>query len=83
MFKATETGYGGAFNASSVAPTSCTGIATFSPATANGPTASIAVTPVAAGMCTIVVTDTIGQRATVSISVTTTTGTISSVGRSR
>jgi hypothetical protein len=81
-FLATEPGYAGALSVTSAAPTSCTGIATFSPAMATGQSAPITVMPIAAGLCIIVVADASGQRASVSIMVTTTAGTISSVGRS-
>ena len=81
MFTTTEALYTGAFTATSTGATSCTGIATFSPASGAGPNQAFTVTPVAAGTCTITVTDASGQKVNESVVVTTTTGTISSHGR--
>jgi hypothetical protein len=74
-FSATEAGYSGALTASNGAP-SCAGIATFSPASGTGPTAVFNVTAVAAGTCQIKVSDTNGQSTAVTVTVTTTSGTV-------
>jgi len=75
-FTATEANYTGNFTASNGSP-SCAGIATFSPASAAGPSNQFTVTAVAAGQCQIKVTDSNGQSAAVNIIVTTTTGSVS------
>lgn len=74
-FSVSESGYGGALTAANGTP-SCSGIATFSPAGASGPSATFTVTAVAAGQCTIVVSDTHGQSISETVYVTTTTGTV-------
>jgi hypothetical protein len=74
-FNASESGYTGLLSATSSAPTSCSGIVTFT-ASAAGPTGTINVTSVAAGQCQIVVHDTNGQTAAVTVYVTTTSGTV-------
>jgi len=75
-FSANETGYAGTFTAANGTP-SCAGIATFSPASAGGPSGLFTITAVAAGTCQIKVTDTNGQTAVVNVTVTTTGGSIS------
>src|SRR5581483_4858453 len=76
FFTATEPGFQGNFGASSLSGHSCTGIATFSPTSMPGPDATFTVTSVAAGTCVIVITDASGQKAEVTVFVTTTTGSI-------
>ena len=71
-FTVSEAGYSGALSATSA---SCSGIATFSPAAGSGPSATFTVTAVAAGQCTIVVSDSHGQSVSETVYVTTTTGT--------
>lgn len=70
QFTASETGYTGPFTIGTCTQNSQT-IATVSPSTANGPSATITVTPVKAGSCTIAVADNHGQTASVSVTVTT------------
>jgi hypothetical protein len=79
-FTVTENGYAGALTASNGTP-SCAGIATVAPAAGTGPSATFTVTAVAAGICQIKVQDTNGQTVAVSITVTTTSGSISSKRR--
>jgi hypothetical protein len=74
-FNAYENGYAGGITATSTAPNSCSGIATFT-ASAAGPLATINVNSVAAGQCQITVHDTNGQTAVVTVYVTTTSGTV-------
>ncbi len=74
-FTANESGYSGPLTAANGSP-SCAGIATFSPASGTGPGVTFTVTAVAAGTCTIVVSDNHGGSASVGIIVTTTSGTI-------
>ena len=76
QFTVTENSYTGPLNASDGTP-SCAGIATFSPASGSGPSATFTVTAVGAGTCAIVVTDNHGGSVGVNITVTTTTGSIS------
>ena len=76
----TENGYAGALTASNGNP-SCAGIATFTPASGTGPSATFTVTAAAAGICQIKVQDTNGQTVAVSVTVTTTTGSITSKRR--
>ncbi len=75
-FTASETGYTGSFTIGTCTQSSQT-IATVSPTTASGPSASITVTPVKAGTCTIAVSDSHGQTTSESVTVTTSTLTIS------
>jgi hypothetical protein len=75
-FTVNENNYTGNFTAANGSP-SCAGIATFSPATAAGPTGQFTVTAVAAGTCQIKVTDSNGQTSAVTITVTTTSGSVS------
>lgn len=75
-FAPSESGYTGAFNAASSGATSCTGIATFTPASTTGPSASFSVTSVAAGQCTITISDSHGGVVSETVVVTTTSGTI-------
>ncbi len=75
-FTVTEANYTGNFTAANGSP-SCAGIATFSPASAAGPSNQFTVTAVAAGQCQIKVTDTNGQTSAVNIIVTTTSGSVS------
>ncbi len=56
--------------------TNCSGIATFSPTTGTGPSASFTVTSQAAGSCTVTVADANNQKVGVAVTVTTTSGTI-------
>jgi hypothetical protein len=79
-FTVTENGYAGALTASNGSP-SCAGIATFAPASATGPSATFTITAVAAGICQIKVQDTNGQTVAASVTVTTTTGNVSSKRR--
>lgn len=72
-FAATEAGYAGALTATS---SDCSGIAMFSPASGVGPTASFAVTSVAAGKCHVTITDAANQKSVVTVDVTTLSGTI-------
>jgi hypothetical protein len=72
-FAATEAGYAGALTATS---SDCTGVATFSPANGVGPSASFAVTSVAAGKCHMTITDAANQKSVVTVDVTTLSGTI-------
>jgi hypothetical protein len=76
-FTVSEAGYSGALSATSGGTSSCSGIATFSPASGSGPSATFTVTAVAAGQCTIVVSDSHGQSVSETVYVTTTTGTAS------
>ena len=78
QFTVTENSYTGPLTASS---SNCAGIATFSPASGSGPSATFTVTAVGAGVCTIVVTDNHGGSVGVNVTVTTTTGSISSKRR--
>ncbi len=73
-FTVGEAGYSGALSATSGGATSCSGIATFSPAAGSGPSTTFTVTAVAAGQCTIVVSDSHGQSVSETVYVTTTTG---------
>ena len=82
QFTVTENNYTGPFSAANGSP-SCAGIATFAPASNTGPSGTFTVTAVAAGTCTIVVTDNHGGSVGVNVTVTTTTGTISGVRRSQ
>ena len=79
-FTVTENGYAGALTASNGSP-SCAGIATFAPASGTGPSATFTITAVAAGICQIKVQDTNGQTVAASVTVTTTTGSVSSKRR--
>ena len=79
QFTVTENNYTGPLNASS---SSCSGIATFAPASGSGPSATFTVTAAGAGVCTIVVTDNHGGSVGVNVTVTTTSGTISGTRRS-
>jgi large repetitive protein len=63
---ATETGYTGKFTITST----CTKIATFTPASASGPKATIKVTPTGAGSCDLSVKDTKAHTATLPVKVT-------------
>ncbi|MDQ6779787.1 MAG: hypothetical protein M3Z37_01355 [Candidatus Eremiobacteraeota bacterium] len=65
-FTANETAYGGQFNTSG-----CSGVVTITPGSGNGPSASFSVKPVAAGGCTITVTDDHGGSRDIAVSVTT------------
>jgi len=80
QFTVTENNYTGPLNAANGSP-SCAGIATFSPASGTGPSATFTVTAVGAGTCAIVVTDNHGGSVGVNVTVTTTTGTISGTRR--
>jgi hypothetical protein len=71
-FTVTENGYAGALTATS----NCAGIATFTPSSGTGPTASFSVTSVAAGTCQITVKDASNNATAVTVVVTTTTGTV-------
>lgn len=79
-FTVTENGYSGTLTASNGSP-SCSGIATFTPASATGPTATFTITAVAAGICQIKVADTNSQTVAASVTVTTTTGNVTSKRR--
>jgi hypothetical protein len=79
-FSVSENGYSGTFTASNGSP-SCSGIATFTPATATGPTATFTITALAAGICQIKVQDTNSQTVAATVTVTTTTGNVSSKRR--
>ncbi len=79
-FTVTENGYAGTLTASNGSP-SCSGIATFAPASATGPTATFTITAVAAGICQIKVQDTNSQTVAASVTVTTTSGNVSSKQR--
>lgn len=65
-FAITQTGTG-AFKETD----SCSGIATVTPASLQAPSSTVTVTPVAAGTCTITVSDAYGQSKQVAVSVTT------------
>jgi hypothetical protein len=80
QFTVTENSYPGPLTAANGTP-SCAGIATFSPAAGTGPSATFTVTAVAAGTCTIVVTDNHGGSVGVNVTITTTTGTVSGTKR--
>jgi hypothetical protein len=75
-FTASETGYAGTLTAANGSP-SCAGIANVAPASGTGPAALFSVTSVAAGICQLKVTDTNGQTAVVTVTVTTTGGSVS------
>jgi hypothetical protein len=77
QFSATESNYTGTLTATDGSP-SCAGIATVAPASGNGPSATFTVTAVAHGICTINVSDDHGGSLGEQVTVTTTTGTISS-----
>jgi hypothetical protein len=79
-FTVTENGYSGTLTASNGAP-SCSGIATVAPASGTGPSATFTITAVAAGICQIKVQDTNGQTVAASVTVTTTSGNVSSKRR--
>ena len=68
-----ESGYSGAF---SVDAGACNGLATASPSSATGPSATISVTALAAGTCNIVISDAAQQKATIGVTVTVTQGVI-------
>jgi hypothetical protein len=72
MFNASEIGYSGTLSAKS---SDCNGIATFSPTQGSGPQAMFSVVSVAAGKCSVSVTDANGSSATITVNVTTMTGT--------
>lgn len=78
QFTVTENSYGGPLTAANGSP-SCAGIATFAPASGTGPSATFTLTAVAAGTCSIVVSDNHGGSVGVNVTVTTTTGTVSSI----
>jgi hypothetical protein len=80
QFQVTESGYSGPFTVANGSP-SCTGIATVSPSAGTGPSTTFTITAVAAGTCTIVVSDNHGGSVSVQVVVTTTSGTISGVRR--
>jgi hypothetical protein len=80
QFTVTESSYTGPLTAANGTP-SCAGIATFAPAAGTGPSATFTVTAVAAGQCTIVMTDNHGGSVGVNVAVTTTSGTVSRVHR--
>jgi hypothetical protein len=67
-FQITETGYNGAFTIGMCTSGSTT-IATVSPSTANGPSATVTVTGVVNGTCTIAIADTYGQTASENVTV--------------
>lgn len=69
-FTASETGFSGALTESDTCAAGS--VATTTPNAGTGPSASFTVTPKSVGSCTITLTDTLGQRATVSVSVTAT-----------
>jgi hypothetical protein len=69
----TASGYAGPLTATS---SDCNGIATFSPGSGVGPSASFAVTSVGAGKCHVTITDAANQKSVVTVDVTTLTGTI-------
>ncbi len=71
-FGVSETGYSGSWTESDT----CSGIATVASSGAN----TYTVTPVAAGSCIITITDAFSQKGTVNISVTTSSGVISTRG---
>ncbi len=77
-----ETNYSGPFTVTTGPTSSCSGIVTVSPSTGTGPSQVFTVTPAAAGNCTLVVNDN-GNNApqSIAVTVTTTTGTISTVHR--
>ena len=79
-FTVSENGYTGTLTASNGSP-SCAGIATFTPASGTGPSATFTITAVAAGICQIKVQDTNSQTVAASVTVTTTTGNVSSKRR--
>jgi hypothetical protein len=81
QFTVTENSYNGPLTATSSGASSCSGIATFSPASGNGPAQAFTVTSVAAGTCTIVVADNHGGSVGVAVTVTTTSGTINAKTR--
>lgn len=72
-FNASESGYAGTFTASS---TNCSGIATFAPASGQGPAVTFTVTSVAAGQCLIKVVDAGAQAVFLQVIVTSTSGTV-------
>jgi hypothetical protein len=74
-FNVLESGYTGLLTATSGGATACAGIATFT-ASGTGPAVTINVTSVAAGQCQVVVHDTNGQSASVTVIVTATTGVV-------
>ena len=74
-FTVSEPGYSGAFTATSAAPNSCTGIATFT-ASATGPSGTFNVTALAGGTCQITVSDNHSGSVTITVYVTTTSGTV-------
>jgi hypothetical protein len=69
-FLATESGYTGKIAANST----CAGIATVSPSSANGPVAVFTLTAVAAGNCEVTVLDSSNKSAGVMVTVTTIVG---------
>jgi hypothetical protein len=73
QFTASESGYSGTLTAAS---TNCSGVATFTPSSGTGPSLTVTVTSVAAGSCQINVTDSNSHATTVSVGITTTSGTV-------
>jgi len=69
-FLATESGYSGKISTNST----CAGIATVSPSSANGPVAVFNITAVAAGNCEVTVLDANNRSAGVMVTVTTVVG---------
>jgi len=72
-----ETSYTGTFTVADGG--TCAGIVTFAPTVLVGPSASFTVTQVGGGACTLVVSDANGQRVTINVGSTWTTGTLSYV----
>jgi len=64
-FDATETGYAGAF----VESDTCAGLATVTPSSASGPSATFAVTPSANGSCTVTIHDANAQSTAVGVAI--------------
>ncbi len=70
-FDAVDSSYHGTFSVSS-----CGNVLTISAASASGPKATFKVTPLAAGACSLVVSEDNGRKATLPATVTLTQGTI-------
>ncbi|MBV8299283.1 MAG: hypothetical protein JO083_07055 [Candidatus Eremiobacteraeota bacterium] len=71
----TEQNYTGSLTVTNGSP-SCSGIVTVSPSSSPSTPAAFTVTPVAAGMCNLVVTDSGGRSVTVNVTVTVTPVTV-------
>jgi hypothetical protein len=70
-FTVSDSGYTGTFSVSG-----CANVASVSPPSASGPSATFTVTPVAPGTCSLVISESGGRSVTLSVAVTVTQGVI-------